>query len=139
MEGDTPFIDPFCGSGTIAIEACLIAQNIAPGFNRDFVSEEWNIMPPNIYDDMRDEADQQANYDKDIRVFASDIDPEMVEIAKRNAEEVGLADIIQFSVKDVNTLTIDTDEPVALLETLHMVNELEIGKKSKKCIVILVN
>ena len=60
MEGDTPFIDPFCGSGTIAIEACLIAQNIAPGFNRDFVSEEWNIMPPNIYDDMRDEADQQA-------------------------------------------------------------------------------
>ncbi|MHA6502034.1 THUMP domain-containing class I SAM-dependent RNA methyltransferase [Staphylococcus haemolyticus] len=114
-KGDTPFIDPFCGSGTIAIEACLIAQNIAPGFNRDFVSEEWNIMPPNIYDDMRDEADQQANYDKDIRVFASDIDPEMVEIAKRNAEEVGLADIIQFSVKDVNTLTIDTDEPVALV------------------------
>ena len=82
-KGDTPFIDPFCGSGTIAIEACLIAQNIAPGFNRDFVSEEWNIMPPNIYDDMRDEVDQQANYDKDIRVFASDIDPEMVEIAKR--------------------------------------------------------
>ena len=114
-KGDTPFIDPFCGSGTIAIEACLIAQNIAPGFNRDFVSEEWNITPPNIYDDMRDEADQQANSDKDIRVFASDIDPEMVEIAKRNAEEVGLADIIQFSVKDVNTLTIDTDEPVALV------------------------
>ena len=114
-KGDTPFIDPFCGSGTIAIEACLIAQNIAPGFNRDFVSEEWNIMPPNIYDDMRDDADQQANYDKDIRVFASDIDPEMVEIAKRNAEEVGLADIIQFSVKDVNTLTIDTDESVALV------------------------
>ncbi|OHP65726.1 MULTISPECIES: THUMP domain-containing class I SAM-dependent RNA methyltransferase [Staphylococcus] len=114
-KGDTPFIDPFCGSGTIAIEACLIAQNIAPGFNRDFVSEEWNIMPPNIYDDMRDDADQQANYDKDIQVFASDIDPEMVEIAKRNAKEVGLADIIQFSVKDVNTLTIDTDESVALV------------------------
>lgn len=114
-KGDTPFIDPFCGSGTIAIEACLIAQNIAPGFNRDFVSEEWNIMPPNIYDDMRDEADQQANYDKDIQVFASDIDPEMVEIAKRNAKEVGLADIIQFSVKDVNTLTIDTDESAALV------------------------
>ena len=77
------FIDPFCGSGTIAIEACLIAQNIAPGFNRDFVSEEWNIMPPNIYDDMRDEVINK-HYDKDIRVFASDIDPEMVEIAKRN-------------------------------------------------------
>lgn len=114
-KGDTPLIDPFCGSGTIAIEACLIAQNIAPGFNREFVSEEWNIMPPNIYDRLRDEADQMANYDKEIEVYASDIDPEMVDIAKRNAEEVGLSDIIQFGIKDVNTLTIDKEEPVALV------------------------
>ena len=114
-KGDTPLIDPFCGSGTIAIEACLIAQNIAPGFNRDFVSEEWNMMPPNIYDKLRDEADQMADYDKEIEVYASDIDPEMIEIAKRNAEEVGLSDIIQFSVKDVNTLTIDSEGPVALV------------------------
>lgn len=114
-KGDTPLIDPFCGSGTIAIEACLIAQNIAPGFNREFVSEQWNIMPANIYDDYRDEADKMADYDKEIEVYASDIDPEMVEIAKRNAEEVGLSDIIKFSAKDVNTLTIDTEEPVALI------------------------
>ncbi|HDJ4906250.1 TPA: class I SAM-dependent RNA methyltransferase [Staphylococcus aureus] len=87
-KGDTPLIDPFCGSGTIAIEACLIAQNIAPGFNREFVSEQWNIMPANIYDDYRDEADKMADYDKEIEVYASDIDPEMIEIAKRNAEEV---------------------------------------------------
>ena len=113
--GNTPLIDPFCGSGTIAIEACLIAQNIAPGFNRDFVSEQWNMMPPNIYDKFRDEADQLADYDKDIQVYASDIDPEMIEIAKRNAEEVGLGYIIQFNVKDVNTLSIDTDKPVALV------------------------
>ena len=93
----------------------LIAQNIAPGFNREFVSEQWNIMPANIYDDYRDEADKMADYDKEIEVYASDIDPEMVEIAKRNAEEVGLSDIIKFSVKDVNTLTIDTEEPVALI------------------------
>ncbi|MEY8626291.1 class I SAM-dependent RNA methyltransferase [Staphylococcus equorum] len=113
--GDTPLIDPFCGSGTIAIEACLIAQNIAPGFNRDFVSEKWDMMPDNLYDEMRDEADQQANYDRKLEIYASDIDPEMIDIARRNAEEVGLADIIQFSVKDVNTLTIDTDEPTALI------------------------
>lgn len=113
--GDTPLIDPFCGSGTIAIEASLIAQNIAPGFNRDFVSETWEIMPDNLYNEMRDEADQQANYDREIEIYASDIDPEMIEIAKRNAEEVGLGDIINFSVKDVNTLTIDTNEPVALI------------------------
>lgn len=46
-------------------------------------------MPANIYDDYRDEADKMADYDKEIEVYASDIDPEMVEIAKRNAEEVG--------------------------------------------------
>ena len=113
--GDTPLVDPFCGSGTIAIEACLIAQNIAPGFNRDFVSENWDIMPDRLYDEMRDEADQQANYDRKLEIYASDIDPEMTEIARRNAEEVGLADIIQFSVKDVNTLTIDEDKPMALI------------------------
>lgn len=113
--GDTPLIDPFCGSGTIAIEASLIAQNIAPGFNRDFVSESWDIMPDRLYDEMIDEADQQANYDRKLEIYASDIDPEMIEIARRNAEEVGLADIIQFSVKDVNTLTIETDEPIALI------------------------
>ncbi|AMG20406.1 class I SAM-dependent RNA methyltransferase [Staphylococcus saprophyticus] len=113
--GDTPLVDPFCGSGTIAIEACLIAQNIAPGFNRDFVSENWDIMPDRLYDEMRDEADQQANYDRKLEIYASDIDSEMIEIARRNAEEVGLADIIQFSVKDVNTLTIDEDKPMALI------------------------
>ncbi|EVN42113.1 N6-adenine-specific DNA methylase [Staphylococcus aureus M0975] len=141
-KGDTPLIDPFCGSGTIAIEACLIAQNIAPGFNREFVSEQWNIMPANIYDDYRDEADKMADYDKEIEVYASDIDPEMVEIAKRNAEEVGLSDIIKFSVKDVNTLTIDTEEPVALIGNPpygERINVLVIVKKLKKCTVILVN
>ena len=136
MEGDTPLIDPFCGSGTIAIEACLIAQNIAPGFNRDFVSEEWNMMPPNIYDKLRDEADQMADYDKEIEVYASDIDPEMIEIAKRNAEEVGLSDIIQFSVKDVNTLTIDSEGPVALVGIHLMVNVSATVKRLKKCIAI---
>lgn len=113
--GDTPLIDPFCGSGTIAIEACLIAQNIAPGFNRNFVSESWDIIPENLYNDMRNEAENAADYDRQVEIYASDIDPEMIEIAKRNAEEVGLGDIIQFTVKDVNTLTIDTEDPVALI------------------------
>ncbi|OHR61569.1 class I SAM-dependent RNA methyltransferase [Staphylococcus sp. HMSC061G12] len=114
-DGNTPLIDPFCGSGTIAIEACLIAQNIAPGFNRSFVSEQWDIMPDDLYEQLRDEADQQADYDKEVEVYAYDIDPEMVDIAIRNAEEVGLSEVIQFGVKDVNTLDIHTDQPIALI------------------------
>ncbi|HHU6749721.1 TPA: THUMP domain-containing class I SAM-dependent RNA methyltransferase [Staphylococcus pseudintermedius] len=113
--GDTPLIDPFCGSGTIAIEACLIAQNIAPGFNRSFISEQWDIIPEGLYDQKRVEADELADYDKEIEIYASDIDPKMVEIAKRNADEVGVGDIIRFEVKDVNTLTIDHDGPIGLI------------------------
>ncbi|WP_214551620.1 THUMP domain-containing class I SAM-dependent RNA methyltransferase [Staphylococcus pseudintermedius] len=113
--GDTPFIDPFCGSGTIAIEACLIAQNIAPGFNRSFISEQWDIIPKGLYDQKRAEADELADYDKEIEIYASDIDPEMVEIAQRNADEVGVGDIIRFEVKDVNTLTINHDGPIGLI------------------------
>ncbi|NCJ14949.1 THUMP domain-containing protein [Staphylococcus pseudintermedius] len=113
--GGTPLIDPFCGSGTIAIEACLIAQNIAPGFNRSFISEQWDIIPKGLYDQKRAEADELADYDKEIEIYASDIDPEMVEIAQRNADEVGVGDIIRFEVKDVNTLTINHDGPIGLI------------------------
>ncbi|GAB0336605.1 class I SAM-dependent RNA methyltransferase [Staphylococcus pseudintermedius] len=113
--GDTPLIDPFCGSGTIAIEACLIAQNIAPGFNRSFISEQWDIIPKGLYDQKRAEADELADYDKEIEIYASDIDPEMVEIAQRNADEVGVGDIIRFEVKDVNTLIINHDGPIGLI------------------------
>ncbi len=79
----------FAVRGTVAIEACLIAQNIAPGFNREFVSEQWKHHASKDYDDYRDEADKMADYDKEIEVYASDIDPEMVEIAKRNAKKLG--------------------------------------------------
>ncbi|ALN76429.1 MULTISPECIES: THUMP domain-containing class I SAM-dependent RNA methyltransferase [Staphylococcus] len=113
--GDTPLIDPFCGSGTIAIEACMIAQNIAPGFNRSFVSEQWDIMPDQLFDSLRAEADEAADYDKEIEIYASDIDPHMVEIAKANADEVGMGDIIQFSVKDVNTLTLTHEGPIGII------------------------
>ncbi|PTH34966.1 RNA methyltransferase [Staphylococcus agnetis] len=113
--GDTPLIDPFCGSGTIAIEACMIAQNIAPGFNRSFVSEQWDIMPDQLFDSLRAEADEAADYDKEIEIYASDIDPHMVEIAKANTDEVGMGDIIQFSVKDVNTLTLTHEGPIGII------------------------
>lgn len=112
--GETPFIDPFCGSGTLAIEAALIAQNIAPGFNRSFASEEWDIIPEGLYDQLRQEADEAALYDKEIDIVASDIDPKMVEIAKANAVEVGLGDIIKFTVQDVHDLVVP-EGPVSII------------------------
>lgn len=109
-KGDTPFIDPFCGSGTIAIEAAMIAQNIAPGFNRDFASEEWDIIPRSMYDEERTKAEEVAEYDKEISILASDIDPAMVEIARNNATEVGFGDIIQFKQMNVHDLSLSAEK-----------------------------
>ncbi len=93
---DVPFLDPFCGSGTIPIEAALIGRNIAPGFNRDFICEKWPWIDANMVQRVRDEADAQADYDTELDISASDIDGNMIDISKRNAEEVGLLDDIHF-------------------------------------------
>ncbi|MCU9613666.1 class I SAM-dependent RNA methyltransferase [Caldibacillus lycopersici] len=93
---DRPFVDPFCGSGTLPIEAALIGQNIAPGFNREFISEGWHWMPKSVWDDARMETEDLAQYDRNLQIFGSDIDHKMVDIAKNNALEAGLGDLIQF-------------------------------------------
>lgn len=99
-----PLIDPFCGSGTIAIEAALIGQNIAPGFNRDFASQDWGFVKNNYWDDAYEEVEDKANYDQNLQIVGSDIDHNMIKIAKENAREAGLGDLIdwkQMQVKDL--------------------------------------
>lgn len=103
---DRPFVDPFCGSGTIPIEAALIGQNIAPGFNRDFASERWEWIGKEVWDQARLEVEEKANYDQPLSISGYDLDHRMIEIAKANAEEAGLADFIEFKqmqVKDFRT------------------------------------
>ncbi|MCC8351418.1 THUMP domain-containing class I SAM-dependent RNA methyltransferase [Bacillus sp. AF23] len=102
---DRPFVDPFCGSGTIAIEAALIGQNIAPGFNRDFVSEDWEWIGKDLWDKARLEVEEKANYDQPLTIFASDVDHRMVQIAKENAEEAGLSELIEFKQMQVKDFT----------------------------------
>ncbi len=102
---DRPFVDPFCGSGTIPIEAAMIGQNIAPGFNREFVSEGWNWIPDKLWEDARNEAEDLARYDQEIDIFGSDVDHKMVNIAKANAFEAGLGDLIQFKQMQVKDFT----------------------------------
>ncbi|OCA92795.1 THUMP domain-containing class I SAM-dependent RNA methyltransferase [Pseudobacillus wudalianchiensis] len=103
---DRPFVDPFCGSGTIPIEAALIGQNIAPGFNREFLSEAWHWIGEDVWENARVEAEDLANYDQPLDIAGSDIDHRMVEVAQKNAFEAGLADLIQFkqmNVKDFSS------------------------------------
>ncbi|RFU64623.1 class I SAM-dependent RNA methyltransferase [Bacillus sp. V59.32b] len=103
---DKPFIDPFTGSGTIPIEAALIGQNIAPGFNREFLSEGWSWMSEQIWDEVRMEAEDLAKYDEPLDIAGYDIDHKMIEIAKANSIEAGLGDLINFKqmqIRDVTT------------------------------------
>lgn len=93
---DRPFVDPTCGSGTIPIEAALIGQNIAPGFNRSFLCEEWEWMSEEMWEDVRAEADDQMDYDAELDILGFDIDGRMIEIAKRNALAAGVSHNIEF-------------------------------------------
>lgn len=93
---DKPLVDPTCGSGTFCIEAALIGMNIAPGFNRSFAFEEWSWVDKDDINSVRDEAESLANYDIKLDISGFDIDGRMVEIAKKNAKEAGLADVITF-------------------------------------------
>lgn len=100
-----PFVDPFCGSGTLCIEAAMIGQNIAPGYNREFDAEHWKFIKPAVWDKVREEADAQADYDQELTILGTDIDHRMIEIAKSNALEAGFADIIEFKQMQATDFT----------------------------------
>ncbi|HGH8440190.1 TPA: class I SAM-dependent RNA methyltransferase [Streptococcus pyogenes] len=93
---DKPLVDPTCGSGTFCIEAALIGMNIAPGFNRSFAFEEWSWIDKDMVQQVRDDAEQEADYEIELDISGFDIDGRMIEIAKSNAEEAGLSDVITF-------------------------------------------
>lgn len=101
-----PFRDPVCGSGTICIEAALIGHNIAPGFNREFVCETWDWFAPTIFEKVRSDAEEKADYDICLDIMGTDSSAKMIEIAQANAQEIGLSDSIRFkqlALKDFKT------------------------------------
>ncbi len=97
--GRDPFCDPFCGSGTIPIEAALIARNRAPGLNRTFAAQRWGWVPSRLWMDAADEAmDHEFHGDYDI--WGGDIDPAAVELSRHNAELAGVEDTVRFETAD---------------------------------------
>ncbi|QRG67456.1 THUMP domain-containing class I SAM-dependent RNA methyltransferase [Brevibacillus choshinensis] len=101
---DRVFMDPFCGSGTIPIEAALIGQNIAPGMNREFVSESWPTIPKAAWREARAETHDLARYDQKLEIIGTDIDEEILKIARRNASEAGVDELIHFQRMDVRDI-----------------------------------
>lgn len=103
---DMPFVDPTTGSGTIAIEAALIGHNIAPGLQRQFTFENFGFFDQPVLQTVKDEAMDQADFDRELDIQASDINGDMIDMAKLNAQQAGLLHSIQFkqlAVKDFST------------------------------------
>lgn len=104
--GDRILVDPFCGSGTIPIEAAMIAAHIAPGINRHFTAEKWtDLIDPKNWEDVREEAREEILPDIETDIQGYDLDPEMVEIARINAKKAGVDHLIHFQVRDIADLS----------------------------------
>jgi putative N6-adenine-specific DNA methylase len=97
-------VDPFCGSGTIAIEAALIGCNIAPGLNRRFACQDWPAIPEKVWQTEK-KAAYAAIRQSNLAIKGYDIDPRAVRAAQANAEAAGVDDTIEFAVQPVNQLT----------------------------------
>ncbi len=97
--GEAPFLDPFCGSGTLLIEAAMIAKNIAPGLMRTFAFMDFKNYDEEAFKQLK-KAAYAAIHQEDIpRLEGSDLDPKMIDIARANAEEAGVDDAIDFKVE----------------------------------------
>ena len=105
-----PLVDPMCGSGTIPIEAALIGRKIAPGLHRHFTFEKWEWVPDSRVEQFRNQARAQINHSGQLKIYASDIDPKMVNAVKVNAAQAGVLDDLhyrQLAVQDFKTRLTD--------------------------------
>ncbi len=100
--GRDGFCDPFCGSGTIAIEAALTARNRAPGLNRSFSAQSWDCFSAREWSEAMAEA-RSLEYNGEYHIFASDADPKAVALSRENARRAGVEKDITFSVADART------------------------------------
>ncbi|MBQ4617693.1 MAG: class I SAM-dependent RNA methyltransferase [Clostridia bacterium] len=95
--------DPCCGSGTLLIEAALAAKRIAPGIGRRFVSMEWPLVSYEIWEEERRLAKEQERPDQQIDLYGSDIDTEVLQIARQNAHKAGVAAHVHWNAADLTT------------------------------------
>ena len=101
VRGDSIVCDPFCGSGTILIEAAYKTLNIAPGLKRRFAADEWEFIPKNIWEEERAEALAAIRKDTDFFAYGYDIDPECVALTQENCRKAGIQKRVQIRQGDI--------------------------------------
>lgn len=105
-KADRILVDPFCGSGTIPIEAAMIGANIAPGLNREFLAEDWgHLIPKKAWYDAVNEAEELVKRDAVMQIQGYDIDDGIIKAARQNAVDAGVAEYIHFQKRPVSELS----------------------------------
>lgn len=102
-----PFADPLCGTGAIAIEAALLAKNIAPGFNRTFASESFAWIGSDTFAKARQEVRDSVKKIPDCHIYAFDIDPQAIAFAEQHAANARVKDVIRFGVQSIHDFAPD--------------------------------
>ena len=128
--GKGEFLDPFCGSGTIAIEAALAAKGRAPGINRDFAAEKWAFVGRERFRKAVEEA-RGREYSGSYTISASDIDPKAIELARANARRAGVEDIIRFSVADAREFSRSTEAGVIVTNPPYGERMMEVSEAQR--------
>lgn len=103
IRGDSVVCDPFCGSGTILIEAAYKALNIAPGLKRSFAAEKWDLIPDKVWSDERANAMAVIRKDTDFFAFGYDIDPECVALTQENCRKAGVRNRVEIRQADIRS------------------------------------
>lgn len=106
---DRILADPFCGSGTIPIEAAMIEKNIAPGLMRDFDFVNFKFFDEEIFKEEKKKCYSEIKYDEKLEILASDVSHKAIQIARSNAEILGLDEDISFFQKDIRDLDLPDD------------------------------
>ena len=102
-------VDPFCGTGTIPIEAAMIGRNMAPGLHRQFAAESWPRIPAELWQAAREQAHRAARPSLPVRIIGYDIDEEALSLARYHAKQAGVADDVHFQQHDFADLTSKKD------------------------------
>lgn len=104
--GDRVLVDPFCGSGTFPIEAAMMAADIAPGMNRNFLAEDWkHVVPRKCWYDAMDEAKERVRQDVETDIQGFDIDGDVIKAARENAKLAGVDHLIHLQQRPVSALS----------------------------------
>ncbi len=128
---DTKLYDPFCGSGTILVEAAMIAKNMAPGLKRNFAAERFSEEIKNAFAVKRGEALDGILKGVDFKAFGSDIDASAVALTLENAKKAGVGELVSAIVKDIKDFKMPNERSIVITNPPYGERLLDIQNAEK--------